>query len=330
MDVKNILSAGLSLASMGLLFGAGLAYASQKFEVKRDPKVEAVYDALPSANCGGCGFPGCMQFAEAVVKGDAKPNGCPVGGDVVAEKIGDALGLKVEIGEKLVARVQCKGDKDKCQTKYEYFGLDSCISANMLESGPKACSFGCLGNGDCVDVCQFDAIHITDKGIAEVDKEKCTACGACIEICPKDLIELVPYKQHVVVDCKNEERGGFVKKNCDVACIACGICERSCPFDAIHVINNVAVIDYDKCTQCMICYEKCPTNAISAIESKKQKAFIIEENCIGCSLCKKRCPVDAIKGEIKGIHTIDPEKCIGCGECIEACPKDTIIMKNIE
>ncbi len=329
MDVKNILSAGLSLASMGLVFGAGLAFASQKFAVEKDPKVEAVYAVLPSANCGGCGYAGCMQFAEAVVRGDAKPNGCPVGGESVAEKIGDALGVEIEESEKMIARVLCKGDKDHCAIKYEYSGLESCISANMLESGPKACSFGCLGKGDCVSVCQFDAIHINEKGVAEVDYEKCTACGACIEICPKDLIELVPATQHVVVDCKNEEKGGFVKKNCDIACIACGICERSCPFDAIHVVNNIASIDYEKCTQCMICYEKCPTNAISADETKKMVAFIEEENCIGCSLCKKRCPVDAIEGEIKGKHKIDPEKCIGCGECIEACPKDTIIMKNI-
>jgi Na+-translocating ferredoxin:NAD+ oxidoreductase RNF subunit RnfB len=329
MDIKNIFSAGLSLAGMGLVFGTGLAYASQKFAVKRDPKVEAVYDALPLANCGGCGYPGCMQFAQAVVNGDAPATGCPVGGEETAEKIGDALGLEIEAGERYVARVKCKGDKEKCTTKYEYSGLDSCISANMLESGPKACAFGCLGNGDCVDVCQFDAIHVNDLGIAVVDSEKCTACGACIDICPKDLISLVPITQHVIVDCINEERGGHVKKNCDVACIACGICERSCPFDAIHVENNIASIDYEKCTQCMVCFEKCPTNAISADESRKQKAFIIEENCIGCSLCKKRCPVDAISGEIKENHTVNPELCIGCNECVEACPVDTIVMQDV-
>jgi Na+-translocating ferredoxin:NAD+ oxidoreductase RNF subunit RnfB len=262
MDVKNILSAGLSLASMGLLFGAGLAFASQKFEVKKDPKVEAVHSVLPHANCGGCGFPGCMQFAEAVVRGDAKANGCPVGGDIVAEKIGEALGIEISTSEKMVARVKCKGDKDNCQSKYEYVGLESCISANMLESGPKACSYGCLGYGDCVSVCQFDAIHITDKKIAEVDSEKCTACGACIEICPKDLIDLVPKKQHVVVDCKNEERGGFVKKNCAVSCIACGICEKNCPYDAIKVTGFCAKIDYSKCVNCGICVEKCPRGII--------------------------------------------------------------------
>ncbi|MGM0379248.1 MAG: RnfABCDGE type electron transport complex subunit B [Bacillota bacterium] len=327
MDFNNILSAGLSLSGMGLLFGAGLAYASKKFEVKQDPKVVAVDNALPQANCGGCGYPGCMQFAKAVVNGEAEPNGCPVGGQEVAEKVAEALGLEVDDTEPEVARVLCKGGKDTAVTKFEYDGLESCISSNMLEQGPKACTYGCLGNGSCVEVCQFDAIYINDQGIAEVDEEKCTACGNCIDICPKDIIDLVPKTQHVVVDCINEQKGGYVKANCDDACIACGICERSCPFDAIHVEDNIAKIDYDKCTQCMICFDKCPTNAISGNEDLKKKAKIIEDKCIGCTLCKQKCPVDAIEGEVKNIHKVNQVDCIGCSECVEVCPKDAIIME---
>lgn len=326
MDINNILSAGISLGGMGLIFGAGLAYSSKKFAVEKDPKVEEVYDALPLANCGGCGYPGCMQFAEAVVAGNAEPDGCPVGGEETAEKVAAALGLDLESSIKVIAKVRCKGDKEICQYKYDYDGLESCASANMLEDGPKACVYGCMGLGDCVDVCQFDAIKINDKGLAEVIPDNCTACGKCITACPKDIIELVPYGQEVIVECNNEERGGHVKKNCEVACIACGICERSCPFDAIHVEDNLADVDYDKCTECMICTEKCPTGAISGELDNRQTALIDKETCIGCTLCARECPVDAIEGETKQPHEVDPEKCVGCEACVSVCPVDAIKM----
>ncbi|MCD6435184.1 MAG: RnfABCDGE type electron transport complex subunit B [Clostridiales bacterium] len=272
MDINNIILATVSLGTMGLLFGGGLAYTSQKFAVKIDPRAAKIREVLPGANCGACGFPGCDGFSNAVIAGKVKIDACPVCGAETAEKIAKIMGISAEVGEKKVARVLCKGG-DNCQNSAIYEGISSCRAEIAINGGgSKACAFGCLGKGDCVSVCSFDAIHINDYGVAEVDPEKCTACGVCIEECPKNIIELVPYKQKIFVDCINTEIGGYVKKNCINACIGCKICVKACPYDAIHVENNIARIDYDKCTGCGLCAEKCPTKAITIDENNK---FII-------------------------------------------------------
>lgn len=327
MDMNSIIAAGVSLSAMGLVFGAGLAFASQKFAVEVDPKVLAIMDVIPGANCGGCGYPGCGGFAQAVAKGEAPVDGCPVGGADCTAKVAEIMGVTASAGVRTIAHVLCMGDEDHCTNEYTYEGFTDCRAAHMLGGGPKSCKNGCMGLGTCVNVCPFDAIYINDNGIAEVDKVKCTGCNKCVEACPKDVIALVPETQFVIVDCNNNERGGHVKKNCSVACIACGMCERACPFDAIHVIDNVAIIDYDKCTSCMICVEKCPTKAIAGDLSMRKTAEIIDDKCIGCTICAKNCPVDAITGELKQLHHIDAEKCIGCSVCETKCPKDAIVMK---
>ena len=250
--MNSIVLAGIILGVMGLVFGALLSFAAKKFAVEVDPRVVEVREAVPGANCGACGFPGCDGFSNAVVKGIAPVNGCPVGGASVAAKLAQIMGVEADATIKKIARVKCEGHDENCGNRYDY----------MLNGGPKKCLFGCMGLGSCVQVCPFDAIFINDKGIAEVDKEKCTACNKCVEICPKAVISLVPYEQLTIVACNNKVKGPHVKKNCNVACIACGICEKNCPHDAIHVLNNLAEIDYDKCTNCMICVEKCPTKAI--------------------------------------------------------------------
>lgn len=327
MNMNGILLSALSLGGMGLIFGAGLAYASQKFAVEIDPKAIAIREVLPGANCGGCGHPGCDGFANAVASGNAPADGCPVGGAECAEKVAAIMGLVVEGSTKMVAHVICKGTKENAKEKYEYIGIQECKAANIVNGGSKSCAYGCLGLGTCVDVCPFDAIFINEDKIAEVIPDKCTACGKCIEACPKDVITLVPYGQEVIVDCNNKEMGKSVKLSCSVGCIACKICEKNCPFDAIHVSDNLAVIDYEKCTECMICVEKCPTNAIAGNLENRKKALIDEDKCIGCTLCTKVCPVDAIAGELKKTHVIDPDKCVGCGACVKKCPKDAIELK---
>lgn len=326
MDFKIIVNSVVSLGGLGLLFGAGLAYASKKFAVEVDPRVELVNDALPAANCGGCGYPGCMAFATAVVTGEAPVNGCPVGGAECAANVAEIMGVDPSAGEPQVAKVMCTGELGVCKEEFQYHGVDSCVAANMISGGSKACQFGCIGFGSCADICPFDAIVIKDNHLAWVDPDKCVACGKCVDICPKHIIHMIPKEQFVVVACSNLEKGGHVKKNCGEACIACGICERACPFDAVHVENNLATIDYDKCTNCMICAEKCPTKAIVAQFDKRQTAKVIDDKCIGCTICKKVCPVDAIEGEVKGIHKVDPDKCVGCGLCEEKCPRDAIEM----
>ncbi len=327
MNLESILTASLSLGGMGLVFGAGLAYASQKFAVEVDPRSAAINDVLPGANCGGCGYPGCGGFANAVVAGDAPITGCPVGGPDCSAAIASIMGMEAGDSLKMVARVLCNGGSDKCNEKYEYYGVRDCKAAAMLSGGSKSCQFGCLGLGTCERICPFDAIVINEQNLAVIDPEKCTACGKCIDVCPKTVIGMVPHGHEIVVDCNNKERGGHVKKNCGVACIACGICERSCPFDAIKVEDLVAKIDYDKCTSCMVCVEKCPTKAIAGDLSKRKKAVIDEEGCIGCTLCAKVCPVEAIEGERKENHRVLSDKCIGCGACIAKCPKKVIEMK---
>ncbi|WP_326909344.1 4Fe-4S binding protein [Sedimentibacter sp. MB31-C6] len=314
------------LGGLGVLAGALLAVASKIFHVEVDQKIIDVRNALPGANCGACGFPGCDGMANAIAKGEAPVNGCPVANDEAYDKIGAIMGVTATAGEKKVAHVLCQGCDTVATKKYEYQGVTDCKAAAAVAGGNKSCDKGCLGFGNCVDVCDFDAITIED-GIAVIDKEKCTSCGKCIEECPKAVIELVPYSQDVIVGCNNRDFGKDVKVVCKVGCIGCKICEKNCPFDAIHVENNIAKIDYDKCTECMVCVEKCPTKAIEGDLSTRKKANIIDEKCIGCTICAKNCPVDAIEGEVKKTHKVDKDKCIGCGVCATKCPKDAIELK---
>lgn len=263
----GILYAALSLGVLGLVFGILLGFASKKFEVKVDPKIPKLRECLPSANCGGCGYAGCDAYAEAVASGDAKPNLCSVGGAPVAEALGEVLGVSVETGAKMTAFVKCAGNCEKAKQNYEYEGVTNCLEASLLVGGgAKKCSYGCLGLASCVNVCEFDALHIVD-GIAKVDKEKCTMCGACIDICPMGLIEAVPYDKKVRVACNSQDAGKDVRNACSAGCIGCKICEKNCPKGAVKVDGFLAKVDYENCVNCKICTTKCPTKAISFLEN---------------------------------------------------------------
>jgi len=328
MNIESIIYPVVSLGGLGLVFGAGLAYAAQKFAVEVDPKIAAIRDALPGANCGGCGYPGCDGFAAAVFAGEAPVSGCPVGGGDCANALAGIMGVEADTGVRKVAKVICNGDNDKCKSKFEYHGINDCVAASMVGGGgDKSCNYSCLGFGTCVRACPFDAIEIVEGRIAKIDPDKCTACGKCIEVCPKSVIDMVPYDQSVVITCNNKETGKEVRQKCDVGCIGCKICVKSCPFEAIDFKDNLAFINYDKCTQCFVCVEKCPTNAIEGNLEKRKKAIIDEDLCIGCTICKKNCPVEAIEGELKETHKILSDKCIGCGVCEEKCPKQAITLK---
>lgn len=254
-----------ALGGMGLLFGVGLSYAGVKFKVEEDPLLPQVLEALPGANCGGCGFAGCAAFADAVINGKAAPNGCPVGGANTAAKIGELLGISVTASERLCAFIKCAGGCSESSFRYQYHGMNNCGAAMQLAAGgSKNCTFGCLGGGSCEAVCEFGAINMTD-GIAWVDNEKCTACGQCVKACPKKLIELVPYKSKTRVACNSRDNGKTVRANCSVGCIACKMCEKACQYDAAHVKDLLAEIDYAACVQCNACVEKCPTKCIKVI-----------------------------------------------------------------
>ncbi|MBO6108661.1 MAG: RnfABCDGE type electron transport complex subunit B [Eubacterium sp.] len=261
------------LAVLGILIGLLLGVAGKVFYVEVDERVTQVRECLPGNNCGGCGFPGCDGLADAIVAGTAPVNGCPVGGAPVAANIGKIMGVDAGASAKKVAFVKCAGTCDKAKNKYEYVGIPDCRAAAAIPgAGGKACATGCLGLGSCVDVCQFDAIHVGDDGIAKVDREKCVACGKCVDTCPKHLIELIPYKAEkfktfYMVQCSSTDKGKDVMQVCEAGCIGCGICEKSCNFDAVHVENNIAHIDPEKCRGCGLCSMKCPKKVIIDIST---------------------------------------------------------------
>ena len=259
--MTDILNPMLVLGGLGFIFAVLLSIASRVFAVQIDPKVDEVRRVLPGVNCGACGHPGCDALASAVVRGDAPTTACTVGGETVAEKVSKIMGVYGGELKKEVATVLCQGDCDKARDKYIYDGIKDCRAENILQNGSKACTYGCLGCGTCMDICPFDAIYM-ENGIAVVDKDKCTACMKCIEICPKQIIELVPYENEYIVKCKSNDKGKEVRANCDIGCIGCQICVKNCPVDAFSSENNLAKIDYDTCINCGICASKCPTGAI--------------------------------------------------------------------
>lgn len=260
--MNTIIGATLLIGCVGLFVGLFLGVAGIKFKVEVDEREEAVLNALPGNNCGGCGYPGCSGLAAAIVKGEAPVNGCPVGGDEVGKNVAQIMGVEAGESVKMTAFVKCQGDCEKTHLNYDYSGNEDCsMLAFVPDGGPKSCNHGCLGYGNCVKACPFDAIHVVN-GIAVVDKDACKACGKCVEACPKKLIEMVPYDSHIRVSCSSLDKGPVAIKACSVGCIGCGICAKNCPMEAIKVENSLAVIDYDKCSQCETCLEKCPKKAI--------------------------------------------------------------------
>lgn len=262
MSILGILTAAVIVGAVGVFIGLFLGLAGMKFKVETDEKEAAVLAALPGNNCGGCGFAGCAGLAEAIAKGEAPANACPVGGEAVGKAIGEILGVSVEAGEKMIAFVHCQGDCEKAKADYLYTGARDCRMLSFVPNGgPKSCNQGCLGFGTCAQVCPFDAIHVRD-GVAVVDKEKCKACGKCIAVCPKNLISLIPYHASQAVACSSTEKGAVTMKMCSAGCIGCGICVKNCPQGAVKVENFCAGIDQQKCSGCGICAEKCPKKAI--------------------------------------------------------------------
>jgi len=262
-----VIYAVVSMAGIGTAAAVILYFIAQKFKVIEDPRIDEVEEALPAANCGGCGFAGCRAFAEAIVKNESLENMyCPVGGNELMEEVAEIMNLEAEKQEPQVAVVRCNGSKTNAPKKVEYDGPNTCQFAHALSAGESGCPNGCLGCGDCEESCDFDAIHMNpDTGLPEVTEENCTACNACVEACPRDIIELRPQGKkgkRVYISCVNTEKGGPAKKNCSVACIGCGQCVTACPFDAITMENNLAYIDPQKCKLCRLCVPICPTDAI--------------------------------------------------------------------
>lgn len=271
-----ILTTVIVLAVIGAVGAFILFTAAKKFEVHEDPRIGKVAEILPQANCGGCGYPGCGGFATACVKADSLDGlYCPVGGADVMSQVAEILGMAVSAQDPMVAVLRCNGDCDARPRTNVYDGASSCAVAASLYSGDTNCAYGCLGLGDCVNVCNFGALHINPvTRLPEVDEELCTACGACVKACPKILFELRkkgPKSRRIFVSCMNKDKGAMARKACSNACIGCSLCQKQCAFEAITVENNLAYIDYTKCRLCRKCVEVCPTKAIHELNFPPRK-----------------------------------------------------------
>lgn len=272
----TILLTVIVLGSVGLAAAVILYFVSQKFKVYEDPRIDIIQEALPGANCGGCGFTGCRNFAEALVKADTLDGlNCPVGGATVMADVAKILGKEAVVSEPLVAVVRCQGSYEHRPRTSAYDGVKDCRIAHLLYGGETDCHYGCLGYGDCVEACQFGAMYMDEKtGLPVVIDEKCVACGACVKACPRNIIELrkkFKKDRKIYVSCVNCDRGGPARKACKVACIACNKCFNVCKFGAITIQNNLAYIDSFKCTLCRKCVTECPTSAIVELNFPPRK-----------------------------------------------------------
>ncbi len=261
--MNSIISTLIVSAVLALILGLLLGFFKKIFYVPVDEKVAAIRECLPGANCGGCGYPGCDGYAAAVASGEAPVNKCSAGGEKAANAIGAVMGVKADTVRK-VAVAACRGSKDCAAIKGFYNGVKTCKAVKLAINGNKMCSFGCIGFGDCVAACKFDAISIGDDGLPKIDETKCTGCGMCAKACPQFILTTVAAsKKTAFVRCNNKgPKGPHVMKNCSVACIKCGICEKTCTNDAIHLVNNLPVVDTEKCTGCGDCAAKCPKKVI--------------------------------------------------------------------
>lgn len=261
--LKIALGGVVLLGCIGLFFGIGLAIAANKFAVEVNPIIEEVVESLPLAQCGGCGYPGCEGYAIAVVNDpDVSPNLCFPGKEAVANRVAELTGKKVAAVEDQMAVVRCSRVEGRVSHKHEYIGFASCTAANLGFGGPSKCRFACIGLGECMDACPFDAITMVEN-FPVVDPDKCVSCGVCVKSCPKDLIELQTLKARIWVPCSTKDMGKDVKGVCEVGCIGCKLCVKACPADAVTYESNLIKIDHKKCIDygpsCEeACISKCP------------------------------------------------------------------------
>ncbi len=260
--MNPILIAALVVLAIGLLCAVMLVMAARFFAVEENEKIGQVRECLPGANCGACGYAGCDGYAKALAEEEGiKTNLCIPGGDGVARRISEILGVECEDVVEMVAVIHCYGDCNHTSDRMDYEGIQSCEAAKLLYGGNGKCGFGCMGFGDCAAVCPQGAICV-EHGIAHIDTRKCIGCGLCAKACPRGLIEILPDVERVLVTCNNTEKGAVVRTKCSNGCIGCKMCEKGCKEGAIKVENNLARINYDLCTDCGECAKKCPVGCI--------------------------------------------------------------------
>lgn len=261
----SILLPVIILGALGIIFGLWLGFMQKLFFVKKDPRIEHILSLLPGSNCGACGQAGCYGLAEALASGEINSIICPVVHDQEREDIAKVLGINTPQTEKSVATLICGGGT-ACKDNFQYHGIEDCNIATLVMNGPKSCTFGCIGFGSCAKACLFNAIKMGKDGLPKIDPAKCTGCGKCLKVCPKGVLVLAPLKKRYNIRCNSHDKGADVMQACKVGCIACGKCVKICPVNAIEIKDNIAAIDYEKCTNCGQCIEICPTKAIGKRE----------------------------------------------------------------
>jgi Na+-translocating ferredoxin:NAD+ oxidoreductase subunit B len=274
MDISALLSISLMtpvlfFSSLAIVFGVTLSVIAQKFPVDRDPLINGVYDALARAHCGACGFAGCEQYADAVVKNpEIAPDLCTPGGAKTAAAVAKLTGKSPAVREARHAFVMCQGGGTIAARSFVYRGVRDCRAAALISGGGDvSCRYGCLGLGTCAAVCPFDAIAMGPAGLPSVNTERCTACGSCVQSCPRGVIELLPASASVLVACHSTDAPKSTRLRCTSGCIGCGACRKICPVEAPTIKDNLSIIDYSACTACGLCVEKCPAKSIIRLKS---------------------------------------------------------------
>ncbi len=274
-EIETVAIATLFMGGLGLVLAVTLAVANRRLYVYEDPRIDEVDEMLPHANCGACGVPGCRPFSEKLVSGEVTPGQCTVNSAEMNQAIADYLGVDIGNVEKQIARLACAGGSHVAYIRAGYEGLKSCRAAALVSGGGKSCSWGCIGLGDCATVCDFDAIVLDRFGLPQVDEDKCTACGDCVDVCPKDLFSLHPVNHQLWIACKSQDNADESESDCEVSCTACGRCAADAPEGLITMQNNLAVIDYDKNgLSSRLSIERCPTGAIVWLENENVKKGI--------------------------------------------------------
>ncbi len=248
------------VAVLAIVFAILIVLVSKLCAVNEDERIGKVNENLAGANCGGCGYAGCADFAKALVEGKATLSNCNATPNENKAEIAKVLGVEFVEGVQLVAVVKCAGG-EKAKEKFNYVGNKSCSVQSLLMGGSKVCPTACLAGGECVNVCPDNGVIIKD-GVAVVDRSLCEACGACVRKCPRNLIDFVPKDAKVYVACSSKCKGKDVMSACAVGCIGCGLCAKNCPEGAIEMVDNLPVINYEKCSGCLTCVNKCPRKTI--------------------------------------------------------------------